>query len=101
MVANNTVFVGEDSGTVYGDAGTGAKVWTGVAHAPINNDSKSGGPMPPSGRRRAKAWFSANLRAGLTLTRSVARRISRPGVRTRILNAERPVGPRLELEPIR
>jgi outer membrane protein assembly factor BamB len=50
VVVNNTVFVGEDSGNVYGlDAGTGAKVWTGVAPGPINNDSENGGPMPPSG----------------------------------------------------
>ena len=50
VVVNNTVFIGEDTGNVYGlDVGTGAKVWTGVAPAPINNDSESGGPMPPSG----------------------------------------------------
>jgi outer membrane protein assembly factor BamB len=50
IVVNGTVIVGSGSGNVYGvDAGTGAQVWSGVAPQGINQDSESGGPMPPSG----------------------------------------------------
>ncbi|HWE21945.1 MAG TPA: PQQ-binding-like beta-propeller repeat protein, partial [Hyphomicrobiaceae bacterium] len=50
VVVNGTVFVGAESGKVYGlDVETGARVWTGQSPVPIQYDSETGGPMPPSG----------------------------------------------------
>ncbi len=50
VVVNDTVFVGSETGNVYGlDLYTGAQVWMGASPLPIVADSENGGPRPPSG----------------------------------------------------
>lgn len=50
VVVNSTVFIGSASGRVFGlDVQSGSQIWTGQSPVPINYDSETGGPMPPSG----------------------------------------------------
>ena len=50
IVVNNTVYIGSASGKVHGlDRQTGSQVWMGQSPVPIEYDSETGGPMPPSG----------------------------------------------------